>query len=207
MRQVGVLSDLVPPRPSKTSRIGIKIQNSESSFPFSCPRILPEPNFCSGQDSADKEAKGPRRPGACQKHTVLASGPNGNFQPSIFFHFCIVGAFAPRVSYHLHCCHSYHPLSPVPEALVSTSPASRPQPTSLVPPRSQSVSSLCTQDTDEGHLCLGVETPGRRAGSHLFYYPHCPGSPLLGLSSPSWPSWPWGTVCTAKTKQRSNINF
>lgn len=98
-------------------------------------------------------------------------------------------------------------LSPVPEPLVSTSPASRPQPTLLVPPGSQSVSSLCTQDTDEGHLCLGVETPGRRAGSHLFYYPHCPGSPLLGLSSPSWPSWPWDTVCTAQTKQRSNINF
>ena len=89
------MSHLVPPRPSKTSRIRIKIQNSESSFSFSFPRIWSEPNFCSGQDFADKEAESPRRPGACQKHTVLVSEPSDNFQPSIFAHFCVVGAFAP----------------------------------------------------------------------------------------------------------------
>lgn len=62
---------------------------------------------------------------------------------------------------------------------------------------------LCSA-ADEGHSCLGVEMPGRRASSHP---PPSPGFPLQGLSSPSWPSWPRGTVSSAKTKQKSKGNF
>lgn len=71
---------LVPPRSSETSRIGIKIHNSDSSFQSSSSRILPEPIRCSGQDFPDKEAEVPRRPRAFQEGPVLASHPSGNFQ-------------------------------------------------------------------------------------------------------------------------------
>lgn len=110
-------------------------------------------------------SQSPQKARACQKGTVLASDPSGNFS-----HSCVVGAFAPRCP---SICLSATPTSftPVLEPPVSASLASRPQATFLVLCNSQDVES---QGRASVPSCLGVEMPGKKANSRTFHYPHGP---------------------------------
>ena len=99
------VSHLSFPVEGRTRRSRIKIQNSESFFPFSFPWILPAPNFCLGWDFTDKEASIPQKVRACRKGPALASDPTCSPSP-VPFHTSMPWAFASRVSFCLHSCHS-----------------------------------------------------------------------------------------------------
>lgn len=159
------------------------------------------PIYYSGRNFTNKEAGIPRKSGVCPKYSVLASDSSCSFQPSVFSHFratgplnlgspsvCIPSLSSQTLFSQLAWPLLYHwgPLRSVLHFTECVNPGEGP---------------LCSA-TDEGQ-CQGrrpATIPSTQPTPALSF-------PLLGLSSPSWPSWPWGTVSSVKTKKRFKGNF